>query len=138
MSRSYFTDRDLGKRFPAILVAAGLTVEKHSDLFPPQGPDEQWLEYCGSYGRIAITHNQRIRYVPNELAAVMQHQVALLVIIGNAPYPDLAHNFVNTIGRIETFLDKHTPPFIAKIYRPSPPERTRTPDTAGTISLWYP
>ena len=27
MSRIYFTDRDLGKRFPDILVAAGLTVE---------------------------------------------------------------------------------------------------------------
>ena len=43
MSRVWFTDRDLGKRFPEILTAAGLTVERHHDLFPPYGPDEQWL-----------------------------------------------------------------------------------------------
>jgi len=24
-------------------------------FFPPDGPDEQWLEYCGKNGRIAIT-----------------------------------------------------------------------------------
>lgn len=68
MSRVYFTDRDLGKRFPETLSAAGVTVERHLDLFAPDGPDEQWLEYCGRNNRIAITHNERIRYTPNELA----------------------------------------------------------------------
>lgn len=56
MSRIYFTVRDLGKRFPEILVAAGLTVDRHHDLFPPDGSDEQWLEHCGRNGRIAITY----------------------------------------------------------------------------------
>ena len=75
MSRVYFTDRDLGKRFPEILTAAGLTVERHHDLFPPDGSDEQWLEHCGTKARIGITHNKRIRYAPNERAAVMAHRV---------------------------------------------------------------
>ena len=70
MSRVYFTDRDLGKRFPAILAAAGLTVERHHDLFQPEGSDEEWLEHCGTNARIARSHNERIRYIPNELAAV--------------------------------------------------------------------
>ena len=30
MSRAYFTDRDLGKRFGEILKAGGLTVERHA------------------------------------------------------------------------------------------------------------
>jgi hypothetical protein len=30
VSRTYFTDRDLGKQFPAILRAAGLAVERHA------------------------------------------------------------------------------------------------------------
>jgi hypothetical protein len=41
VSRIYFTDRDLGKKFPAILAAAGLQVERHEALFPPDGSDEQ-------------------------------------------------------------------------------------------------
>jgi hypothetical protein len=59
LSRIYFTDRDLGKLFPETLAAAGLAVERHHDLFPPDGPDEQWLEHCGRNARIAITHNER-------------------------------------------------------------------------------
>lgn len=79
MSRVYFTDRDLGKQFPAILADAGLTVERHIDLFAPDGSDEQWLEHCGTNGRIAISHNKNIRYVPNELAAVVRFKVPLII-----------------------------------------------------------
>lgn len=138
MSRVWFTDRDLGKRFPEILTAAGLTVERHHDLFPPDGPDEQWLEHCGRNGRIALTHNERIRYTPNELAAVDQHRVSLLIVIGKAPHAELARNFVNTLPKIAIFLDEHEPPYIAKVYRPSSTEVTRDPTAAGSISLWYP
>lgn len=76
MSRTYFTDRDLGKQFPALLAEAGLQVEWHADLFTPEGSDEQWLQHCGANGRIAISHNSRIRYVPNELAAVKRFKVS--------------------------------------------------------------
>ena len=138
MSRVYFTDRDLGKRFPEILTAAGLTVERHHDLFPPDGPDEQWLEHCGRNGRIALTHNERIRYTPNELAAVVEHRVALLVVVGKVPLAQLAENFVNTLSRTEEFVDSHQPPYIAKVYRPSPSELARDPQAPGSISLWYP
>lgn len=47
MSLIFFTDRDLGKRFPEVLAAAGLTVERHHDLFSPDGSDEEWLSYAG-------------------------------------------------------------------------------------------
>jgi hypothetical protein len=76
--------------------------------------------------------------VPNELAAVRRHRVGLLVVIGDAPFPDLARNFVNTIARIERFVGKHTVPFIAKLYRPAPAELLKNPSTPGTIALWYP
>lgn len=138
MSNTYFTDRDLGKKFPQILVDAGLTVERHGDLFPPDGPDEQWLEYRGKDGRIAITHNQRIRYTPNELAAVVSYRVALLVVIGNAPFPDLARHFVNSMRRIEALVDAHEPPYIAKVYRAAPADVARNATAVGSVSLWYP
>ena len=136
MSRTYFTDRDLGKKFPQILADAGLAVERHGDFFPADGSDEQWLEYCGKKGRIAITHNQRIRYTPNELAAVVRYRVALLVVIGQAPFSELAQNFVKSIRRIEKFVEVHEPPYIAKVYRAAPAGLGR--NAAGSVSLWYP
>lgn len=138
MNHVYFTDRDLGKRFPATLAAAGITVERHVDLFPHNGPDEQWLEHCGRNQRIALTHNLRIRYTPNELTAVRGHGVALIIVIGKVPLSQLAENFVNSLSRIEDFISVHEPPYIAKLYRPSSAELTRKPNLPGTIKLWFP
>lgn len=90
MSRVFFTDRDLGTRFPDILRSAGLRVERHADHFRPDASDESWLADVGVKDWVVLTHDRRIRYKPNELAAVKRHRVALLVIVGQAPYPDLA------------------------------------------------
>lgn len=138
MSRVFFTDRDLGKRFPQILRAAGLHVERHADHFPPGCSDEAWLAHIGKLGWVAITHDGRIRYKPNELAAVMDHGVALLVVIGHAPYPELAQSFVATRERILSFLERHSPPFIAKVYRPSPIDISTNPAAPGSVALWHP
>ncbi len=138
MSLVFFTDRDLGKNFPKVLTAAGLTVERHCDLFPEDGSDEQWLEYVGKNNRIALTHDKRIRYRPNELAAVVNHQVQLLVLVGSFPLPALATNFIATLLKIENFIAKHEPPYIAKIYRASPADLARKPNASGAITLWYP
>ena len=138
MTVVYFTDRDLGHRFPEILKSAGLNVERHADHFAPDTPDAEWLEAAGNKGWIVLTHDRRIRYKPNELEAVVQHGVALLVIVGAAPYPDLARSFVATRQVIERFLDEHKPPFIAKIYRPSPAETAKNRNAPGRIELWYP
>jgi hypothetical protein len=129
---THFTDRDLGKQFPAILAEAGLSVERHVDLFPPDGSDEQWLAHCGRNGRVAISHNSRIRYVPNELAAVLRFKVALLIVIGRVPMAQLARGFVTSMNAIEAFLALHAPSYIAKVYRPT------SDGTVGRIELWYP
>ena len=126
MSRTYFTDRDLGNSFPDILSAAGLRVERHRDHFKPDCPDAEWLEAVGARGWIAITHDTRIRYKPNELAAVEKHGIGLLVVIGKAPFPELARSFVQNAAAIERFIAARKPPFIAKVYR------------SGSITLSYP
>ncbi len=135
MSRVFFTDRDLGKRFPEILRSAGLSVERHADHFPADCPDETWLAHVGQKGWIAVTHDSRIRYKPNELAAVVRHKLALLVVIGRAPYPLLAESFVATSGRVIAFLDRHEPPFIAKVYRPAAGEVALNAAAPGSIVL---
>ncbi len=138
MSVIYFTDRDLGKAFPGILRDAGLRVERHCDHFANDCPDEQWLAEVGGRGWVAITHDGRIRYRRNELAAVMRHHVGLLVVVGKVPYRELAANFVATLGRIESFLERHEAPFIAKVYRPSPKALARRDNAPGLVELWYP
>ena len=138
MTVVYFTDRDLGKRFPEILEADGLTVERHQDHFAPATADEVWLEAVGKRGWVALTHDRRIRYKPNERDAVMRHGVGLLVIVGAAPFADLARAFVATLPRVERFLAQHKPPFIAKVYRPSPAETAHRVDAPGRVELWYP
>jgi hypothetical protein len=135
---AYFTDRDLGKKFPDILRAAGLSVERHADHFAQDCPDPDWLREIGKRGWVAITHDGRIRYKPNELAAVVEHRVALLVMIGHAPYAKLAHAFVATQARIEHFLEQHKPPFIAKVYRHSASGKANDLTAPGRIELWYP
>jgi hypothetical protein len=132
----YFTDRDLGLQFPNILEKSGLAVERHRDHFPADAPDEAWLAFVGRKRWVALTHNSRIRYTPNEKQAVITHRVRLLVLIGQAPYPELAHSFVVTRARIEAFLEKHEAPLIAKVYRTSPAESARNRSAAGRIELW--
>lgn len=134
----YFTDRDLGKRFPDILRAAGLRVERHADHFPHDTPDEVWLREIGKRGWVAVTHDGRIRYKPNEKAAVMDNDVALLVVIGRAPFPELAAAFVAAEPRIREFLAAHKPPYIAKVYRPGAAAVGVNPSAPGRIEKWYP
>lgn len=136
MSTVFFTDRDLGKQFPALLRKAGISVERHADHFPDDARDEDWIVEVGHRGWAVITHDKRIRYKPNELAAVRAAGVAMFVLSGKAPHPVLAQNFINTINRIEGFLLKHRPPFIAKLYVPLASELKRRPNAQGRVELW--
>ena len=138
MARVFFTDRDLGKQFPARLREAGLRVERHADHFEPATPDEVWLPEVGQRGWVVLTHDERIRYKPNELAAVMRHGVRLLVVQGRAPYPQLAEWFVQTLPRVETFVDTHEAPCIGKVQRPTPKELAADPAAPGRVVLWVP
>jgi len=62
LSFVYFTDRDLGTRFPEILQHAGLTVERHADHFVPKAltsdmdDDALWL-----WGRPTREQGERLR-----------------------------------------------------------------------------
>jgi hypothetical protein len=96
------------------------------------------LETVGKEKWIAVSHDVRIRYKPNELAAVVRHRVRLLVVIGKAPFPLLAKHFVATAPRIIDFVEHHQAPWIAKVYRPHPSELAKNVNAAGSVALWYP
>lgn len=132
----FFTDRDLGKAFPRALREAGLIVESHFEHFAPNAPDEQWLRTIGQRGWIALTHDTRIRYRPNELAALQRNHVGLLVVVGKVPLPELAAGFVATLPRVFDFVQTQRPPYIAKVYRGAiSADGTRAP---GAVTLTFP
>lgn len=131
----FFTDRDLGKLFPSILSAAGLNVRRHADLFPHDCPDQTWLQRIAAEGWVAITHDGRIRYKPNEKKAVLEHGARLFVVIGKAPFTQLADNFVATLSPIVDFIQTHPAPWIAKVYRPPIKSAAESP---GSVSPWLP
>jgi hypothetical protein len=62
----------------------------------------------------------------------------MLLVVGHAPFPKLAEHFVHTLPRIEEFVDAHRPPYIAKVFRPTPKEAACHADAPGSVSLWYP
>lgn len=134
----YFTDRDLGRRFPQLLRDAGLVVHAHDDHFGPSTPDASWITEVATRRWVVLTHDRRIQYKPNEQRAVELARIPLLVLVGKAPPAELARNFVNTLSRIETFLKSHIPPFIAGVYRPTPAELQRSPNAPGRIDLRWP
>lgn len=138
MSPVYFTDRDLGKKFPEILRAAGITVERHADHFAPTTRDEEWLAKVGERGWVALTHDQQIRYKPNERAAVIENGVVLLVLVGHTTTIELADDFVRSRSLIERFVARSTAPYIAKLHRPSPAELRKNVLARGRIEHWYP
>jgi hypothetical protein len=138
LNREFFADRNLGRRFPATLMAAGITVHRHDDHFLQDCPDQEWLTAVGERRWVALTCDHRIRYKPNELQAVISARATLLVLSGKAPLAELAANFVNSVAKVHAFLDMHEPPLIAKVYRPGAAELLKNPIAAGTIELWYP
>jgi hypothetical protein len=68
----------------------------------------------------------------------VENGVALLVIVGHAPFPELANAFVATEPKIRSFVATHKRPYIAKVYRPSATAVEADPRASGRIELWYP
>lgn len=137
MSLVFFTDRDLGKEIlPSLLRENGLVVERYDDHFDPTTPDDEWLPEVGRRGWLVLTRDKRIRYKRNEQDAVMQAGVGLFVLVGCTSHRELAENFIATIHRVETFIERHHPPFIAKIYCPSSSSTHKKHRPPGQIRLW--
>jgi hypothetical protein len=131
---TFFTDRDLGHLFPELLSKAGIAVERHDDHFGPATADEAWLREVGRKGWFVLTHDQRIRYKPNERDAVMEAGVGLLVLVGAVPHRQLAEGFIASVEVVERFAARHPRPFIAKMRRPVPSAARRR--RAGTVEMW--
>lgn len=122
----FFTDRDLGPTFAEELSRGGLLVEPYAKHFTLDNvPDTEWLRFVGQRGWIALTHNKRIRWEPDELDELMRWQVRAFFIIGKGPHPEFARAVLGSMRRIRSFLRKHPGPFAARIYQQN-----------GDVDMW--
>jgi hypothetical protein len=113
----YFADRDLGRRFPEALAAAGIRVERHDSHFDVDTPDEAWIREVAARGWVAITRDARIRYSPLALAVLMDSGARLFVLVGRLTTEEAVATFLRFRDRIASHATRDTGPFIAKIRR---------------------
>jgi PIN like domain len=113
----YFTDRDLGRKFPETLKAAGLVVVTHDDEFGPLTPDDEWLAKVGANRWLGITRDARIRYSPLALRVLMQTGARLFVLVGNLTTEECADLVIGNRRKIESLAASEPGAFIAKIRR---------------------
>jgi hypothetical protein len=113
----YFTDRDLGRKLPETLKAAGLSVVTHDDQFGPLTPDDEWLAKVGANGWLAISRDARIRYSPLALRVLMQTGARLFVLVGNLTTTEGADLIISKRKQIESLAANEPGAFIAKIRR---------------------
>jgi hypothetical protein len=113
----FFTDRDLGRRFPSVLRAAGLRIEQHDDHFGPQTSDEEWIAEIGRRRWVAVTRDARIRYSPLALRVLMERGTKLFVLVGKLTSAEAAQMFLKWREEIASTVHNEHDPFIAKIRR---------------------
>jgi PIN domain-containing protein len=113
----FFTDRDLGRQFPALLRAAGVRLERHDDHFGADTPDEEWIGEIGRRGWIAVSRDARIRYSPLALSVLMESGTQLFVLVGKLTTAEAAETFLKWRERIVETVVSEREPFIAKIRR---------------------
>lgn len=135
----FFTDRNLGKKLPAILIAAGLRVEIHHDYFAEKDgtdstPDEEWLQFVGNRGWILLTLDKRMNYRSRQKDQLMESGVRAFLFTGQATAERHAANFLRSLPRIVRFLRRHQGPFIAKLRLPSRGDEEK--GRAGSVEMW--
>ncbi len=117
-----FLDECLGGRTIAIaLRKAGFDVEIQDERSKvPRGLDDpDWAKLIAGRGWVAVTRDKRIRYRMAEKQAIADAKLALFVLASrrNLSRADIIDRVSAATPRMVSFIKKHHPPFIAKIYQ---------------------
>jgi hypothetical protein len=115
---TFFVDRSLGRRaVPSALRDAGFDVVIHDDLFGVDTDDDIWLTEAGARGWIVLMKDDRIRYRPQERAALETARVqAFALTAANMTGEQQAHLLSTHAGRMERFCGEHPGPFVVGVY----------------------
>lgn len=80
----FFVDRSLGRiQVPRDLRVVGWRVRTHFEVFGVRDEDvadTEWLEMCGQEDLPVLSKDRRLRYRPQEIAAIRRHRVKAFVL----------------------------------------------------------
>jgi predicted nuclease of predicted toxin-antitoxin system len=117
----FFIDRSLGRRdVPELLRQAGYTCELHDDYWGQTTEDAVWLAGVAEKNWIVLTKDERIRYRPREISALISAGLrTFIVICGNVRGKDTADILLRAMPRIQAALRTRKGPFIFYVYKNS-------------------
>lgn len=94
------------------------TIELHTDHFQRGMNDVDLIRECGARGWALITCDDRIRYVPESKAAVLEHRVRAFMF-GKGNYQGVEYAAALIIGRptMSKIIRTVPAPFIARVAR---------------------
>lgn len=115
----FFVDRSIESRsLVQSLENAGLRVEKHSDHFRPDAPDQEWLSHAGKKGWVVLHKDVHIRRRPLELDALTTAGVGAFVLVaGNMRGEQMIEVIERHLPKILRLARGQKRPFIAGITR---------------------
>lgn len=95
---------------------SGFDITAHDERFPEGTPDTVWLPEVGASGQVVLTKDKKIRYTPQELAALRRARVRVFVLVGgNLRSEDMARAFIQARARMDALLAEHGTPFVARV-----------------------
>ena len=123
----FFIDRSLGKiDVPEALRAAGYRCECHDDHWDQTTEDSVWLTGVAAQEWVVLTKDERIRYRPLELRALLSVRLrTFIVICGNVRGTDTARIILTAMPRILALIDTVKGPFICYVYKNSTVKQVR-------------
>jgi len=96
----------------------GFSVELLEDRFTSDAADEEWLPEIGELGWLILTKDDKIRRRPVERDALLRSGArAFILPSGNMSGKEMAATITKALPRIQRFVGKNQPPFIARISR---------------------
>lgn len=118
MKLKFFTDRDLAETFPQTLKnSRKIKVISYREQYSSNiVSDSEWLEFAGKKNLIVITHDEHIRYRPNERRALEHYKVGMVLLVGKRNHDLLAECFIATFAKIKKWVISHKKPYILKVY----------------------
>lgn len=100
------------------MTAVGARIEIHTDHFPEEAPDAQWLPEVGRRGWVILTKDRHLLTNQLEIIALLRSGAAAFVLrAADMTGDEMAAAFVAALPTIETFLAKFPRPFLATVTR---------------------
>jgi PIN domain-containing protein len=126
---TFFLDRSLGagKKVAEVLRQGGLNVETHGTWFRHDTADEVWLTVVGYFDWIVLKRDKKIGKNAIEMDALLDAGVKSFVMAsGQLKDVDNAAIFLRALPRIFEMVDTIDASFIAKVFRDSKVQLSRT------------